>query len=328
MTLILNNADVKASIDMARLIDAVEKGFRLEHEGEVHSVPRINLPGAGSAGFFRVMPVVVPGADLMGLKAFNTSAPGGLRYVIALWAYTSGELLALMDAHYLTAARTGAVTGVATRAMTGGRERGEVGVIGSGLEARTNLEAIYTAGGVVSAKVFSPNDERRRRFAAEMSDRLGIEVRVVATAEEAADAPVVLVATNTGNHSGIVALEGRWLRADGHVSTIGSTMPALREVDADTFARADLVVLDTAHARNESGDLQAAAAAGAWDDGKVVGLPEIVAGPMPIDGRPALTVFKSVGTGLQDIVAAGAVYEMARQQERGREVDFLEQKFF
>jgi alanine dehydrogenase len=328
MTLILDNADVTASIDMPRLIDAIEGGLRLEHEGGVHSVPRINLPGAGSAGFFRVMPVVIPGADLMGLKAFNTSAPGGLRYVIALWSFSSGELLALMDAHYLTAARTGAVTGVATRAMTAERGRDEVGVIGSGLEARTNLEAICAAGGVVSAKVFSPNEERRRRFAAEMTDRLGIQVRVVGSAAEAADAPVVLVATNTGNHSGIVALEGRWLRGEGHVSTIGSTMPALREVDAETFGRADLVVLDTAHARNESGDLQAAEAAGAWDERKVVGLTDIVGGPWPLDGAPALTVFKSVGTALQDIVAAGAVYETARQLGRGRDVEFLEQKFF
>jgi alanine dehydrogenase len=219
------------------------------------------------------------------------------------------------------------VTGVATRAMTAGRERDEVGVIGSGLEARTNLEAICTAGGVVSAKVFSPNEERRRQFAAEMTDRLGIEVRVVPSAAEAADAPIVLVATNTGNHSGVVALEGRWLRGEGHVSTIGSTMPALREVDAETFGRADLVVLDTAHARNESGDVQAAESAGLWDEGKVVGLTDIVGGPWPLDGA-ARTVFKSVGTALQDIVAAGAVYERARSLGRGREVEFLEQKFF
>jgi alanine dehydrogenase len=328
MTIVLDNQDVIASIDMPRLVEIQEDGFRAELQGDVHTVPRINLP-APPSGFFRVMPVVMPALDVMGLKAFNGDASVGVRYMVALWSVSSGELLALIDACYLTAARTGAVTAVATRAMTRGRDTDVIGIIGSGLEARTNLEAICAVCDVRQAKVYSPNSERCRRFADEMSGRLQIQVEPVSRAQDAADAPVVLVATNTGNNSGIVALQGGWLRSAGHVSTIGSTMPALREVDGETFGRADLVVLDTEHAHGESGDLQAAVAEGHWDNGKVRGLAEYLGNDATVsDERPALTVFKSVGTAVQDIVAAKAVYETALEKGRGREVNFLAPKFF
>jgi alanine dehydrogenase len=328
MTLILDNDDVTAAVDMRRLIDAIEDGMRLEAGGGVEMVPRINLT-AGPGQFFRVMPGVIAGKDVLGLKAFNSSTTGGVRYMIALWAAASGELLVLLDASYLTAARTGAVTGVAHRAIAGDRGGDEVGVLGSGLEARTNLEAICAVADVRRVKVFSPNAERRSMFAREMSERLGVEVSPVDSAQEAADAPTVLVATNTGAGSGILALEAGWLRSAGHVSTIGSTMPSLREVDGETFGRADLVVLDTLHAVDESGDLIAAAAEGHWDDAKVHGLPAVVDGHGPAsNGGSSLTVFKSVGTALQDIVAAKTIYDVAVERGLGKEANFLAEKRF
>jgi alanine dehydrogenase len=329
MTLVLDNDEVAASADIAQLIDALETAYRLEAAGGVDTVPRINLGGGEPHGFFRVMPVVVREMGIMGLKAFAASSGGTVRYVIALWAVESGELLALMDANYLTAARTGAITGVATRAMADVLEGDEVGVIGSGLEGRTNLEAVCAVRTVKRAKVFSPNELRRERFAREMSERLGVEVTAVESAADAADAPIVIVATNTGNNSGVLALEGEWLRSVAHVNAIGSTMPALREVDPATFERADLVVLDTLHASSESGDLIAATQAGTLDASAIRELSEIVTAPrFTADSRPSLTVFKSVGAGLQDIVAASAVFESARLSGAGREVAFLAEKNF
>lgn len=327
MTLIVDNDAVVASIDMRRLVTSLEAAFRIEARGGAHSVPRINLE-AGSRGFLRVMPVVVPELDIMGLKAFNRSPEtNGVRYVIALWSVGAGELLALVDASYLTAARTGAVTAVATRAMTANRDVGELGVIGSGLEARTNLEAICAAQPIDRVRAFSPNPERRARFAEEMSARLGIDVVPVPSAREAADAPLVLTATDTGPN-GPVALKGEWLRPDAHVSTIGSTMPSLREVDAETFARAGLVVVDTPHAVDESGDLIDAVEQGAWDESAVVELRHLVAGGMPPGTWDGITVFKSVGTGLQDIIAAHAIYRTALDRGLGSTVDFLAEKAF
>jgi ornithine cyclodeaminase/alanine dehydrogenase-like protein (mu-crystallin family) len=323
MTLVLDNADVVAAADMAAVIEALERAMAVEARGGVATVPRTNLP-VGERGFFRVMPAVIEELDVMGLKAFNSGAGGTVRYLVALWRVSTGELIALLDASTLTAIRTGAVTGVAQRALAPGHRT--VGVIGSGLEARTNLEAICAVAPVERVTVYSPRAERRERFAEEMSGRLGVPVQAVATPQEAAAMQTVLAATNTGPGTGVVALEAAWLDGAEHVATIGSTMLALREVDGATFGRAALVVLDTLHAAAESGDLQAAAAEGHWDEAKVRSLPDVVADPPAVpDG---LTVFKSVGTALQDVVSAAAAYEVARERGLGREVEFVGGKLF
>jgi ornithine cyclodeaminase/alanine dehydrogenase len=324
MTLILDNAAVVASTDVGAIIDALEDGLRAEAAGGVDTVPRINLAAGGE--FFRLMPVVIAGMDIMGFKVFNGSIAQGVRYVIGLYRASSGELLSLMDASYLTAARTGATTGLATRLITQEDDVPVVGVIGSGLEARTNLEAICAVRTVREVKVFSRDAGRRARFADEMGERLQVDVRPVASGADAADADAVLVATNTGMNTGRVALEAEWLPSEAHVSTIGSTMPALREVEAEVFARADVVVVDTEHARNESGDLIAAVEGGQWSDDKLRLLHDLTTAATPVAG--ALTVFKSVGTATQDIIAAAATYETARARGLGRNVDFLDLKVF
>lgn len=322
MTLVLDNAEVVSAVHMPTMIGALEQAMAVDARGGVASVPRINLP-IGPKGFYRVMPAVIEELDVMGVKCFNTSGDGTVRYLVALWAIASGELLALVDATYLTAARTGAVTGVAQRALAAEHE--QAGVIGSGLEARTNLEAICAVAPIRRVKVFSPRAERREAFAAEMSERLGVEVVPVGSAQEAADAQTVLVATNTGVGSGVVALEGAWLDGAEHVNTIGSTMSLLREVDAATIGRAELVVLDTLDAPAESGDLQAAAEAGCWDEARVRWLAALVVEPVRANG---LSVFKSVGTALQDVIAAKAVYDVALERGLGREIEFLGGKQF
>jgi ornithine cyclodeaminase/alanine dehydrogenase len=328
MTLVLDKTDVVAAADMAAIIAALEAAMAVEARGGVDTIPRVNLK-AGATGFFRVMPAVIEELDVMGLKAFNSTASGEVRYLICLWSVSSGELIAMLDASELTAIRTGAVTGVAQRAISGGHFDREIGVIGSGLEARTNLEAIAAVSDLESVKVFSPRAERRETFAARMSERLGVEVRAVDSPAEAADSPSVLVATNTGIGSGILALESEWVRSPCHISAIGSTMPRLREVEGAAFGRADLVVLDTLDAVEESGDLLEAEAGGHLDRSKLRGLAEFFTadGPAPNDGAQT-TVFKSVGTALQDLVAAKAVFEVARERGFGQEVDVLAGKQF
>ena len=125
---------------MRALIDAIEHATEVEARGGVQIVPRINF--GIENGFFRLMPAVIEELDVMGLKAFDAKFPEA-RYLIAVFIPSTG-LDCLIDAAYLTAARTGATTGVATRWMTAQDGCREVGVIGSGLEARTNLEAVLT----------------------------------------------------------------------------------------------------------------------------------------------------------------------------------------
>jgi len=152
--LLLNAREVERLADMRRLVEAVEAGVREQATGRVAMPPRLNLPNG--RGFFRLMPAVMNSSGIMGFKAFHGSVQDGVRYLIAIYEQASGMLLEMMDAHYLTAARTGATTGVATKYMANPDIR-RVAVIGSGLEARTNLLGVCAVREVERVTVFSPN---------------------------------------------------------------------------------------------------------------------------------------------------------------------------
>ena len=158
MTLILSARDVEPLCNMPEMVDIIERGLREEALGKAVVPPRMNLPSGD--GFFRVMPAVMNDSGLMGYKVFHGSMKNGVRYLIAIYAREGERLLALMDAHYLTAARTGATTGIATKLLANPDAK-TVAVIGSGLEARTNLQAVCAVRPVNSVTVFSPNPERR-----------------------------------------------------------------------------------------------------------------------------------------------------------------------
>jgi alanine dehydrogenase len=324
MTLLLTDDDVRRVCDMPRIIDAIQHALAVEARGGVQIVPRINFGLDG--GFLRFMPAVIEELDVMGFKAFDAKFPVA-RYLIAVFRPSTGELDGLVDAAYLTAVRTGATTGVATRLMTGPDDCREVGVIGSGLEARTNLEAMVAVREVERVRVYSRSAERREAFAAEVRSRHGVDAVPVEDPCEAAAARCVLAATNTG-FGGPVALEGGWLSPDAHVNTIGATAPTLREVDPGTFSRASSIVLDTEHAGAECGDIIAAVEAGSWPAERVTTLAEIVGQGGDWERPAGISVFKSVGTAVQDLVAAAAVLERARQDGVGNEVDLLSAKTF
>jgi alanine dehydrogenase len=328
--LLLNAREVERLADMGRLVEAVEAGVREQAAGQVALPPRLNLPNG--RGFFRLMPAVMNSSGIMGFKAFHGSVQDGVRYLIAIYEQASGLLLAMMDAHYLTAARTGATTGVATKFMAN-RDVRRVAVIGSGLEARTNLLGVCAVREVERVTVFSPNRERRMAFAQRMSQELKIEVVASESGEscvEAAD--IVVVATNTTGKGDGIAFRGEWACAGMHINAIGSTMPKLREIDSESFARAGRIVIDCQpkQIEEESGDVIDALANGRYDRGKVVELQEVVAGRASgRDAEDQITLFKSVGTAVQDVTAGYAVYQEARRLGIGSEVsDFLELKIF
>lgn len=321
--LLLTDEQVKTLTRMPDLVSAIHDGYMSEAKGEVEIPDRINLDS--TPGFFRLMPAVAQGIGLMGFKVFNQMASGGVQYLIGLLDEKSGELLSLLDGAYLTAARTGATTGVAAGLLAPGRIS-EIGVIGSGLEAETNLEAVVSVLKPQRVKVFSPNVERRHAFAAKMRERLTVEVLPVADPAEAGGAPVVVVATNTGVNTGRIALRGAWLSPGATVLSIGSTMPTLRELDEEVFSRATLVVSDAPEqARAESGDLIAADQGGLLE-GKLLTLAELAARGGVGTEEKSIRVFKSVGTALQDLIAAKVIFDLASGGVSGSAVELLRTK--
>jgi alanine dehydrogenase len=321
VTLLLSERDVRAVCDIGEMVSALEEGLRKEAKGPGARLPeRMNL--AHEHVFLRVMPALLPEAGLLGLKSFHGSMRDGVRYVVTVCSLESGEVIALVDAAYLTAARTGATSGVATRWLSRD-DASSVGVIGSGLEAETNLRAVCSVRQISRANVYSRSAARRENFAARMSEALGIPVTAATTPQQAvAGTDIVVVATNTGPDP-VIAYQGKWLEPGQHLVSIGSTTSALREIDVDTFRSAQSVVFDTGieQLSHESGDVVALLEAHpGWNAG--VSLDQVITGGVLARSRPEdITLFKSVGNAAQDLLGAMHVIEQARQLGIGTEVD-------
>lgn len=321
MTLLLGDADVRATADMAQLVDAIETVVREEHDGLVTMPPRVNV--AGDATVLRLMPVHLARSNLMGYKSFHGSMTTGVRYLIVLIRADDGEILAMLDAALLTGLRTGATSGVATRYLAA-PAAADVAVIGSGLEAQTNLAGVAAVRQVRRVRVFSPNSQRRAAFARQSRESLKVDVSPVATAREAVSgADIVIVATNTGMN-GSVAYLGDWIESGQHIVSVGATSPFLRELDAACFDRPEHVVFDASPTQvfEESGDLMAVTEDCRERLAGARVLPDIVARGFD-RAADDVTLFKSVGTAAQDIAAAKLVYDAAVEHGLGREVGVL-----
>jgi len=320
VTLLLSDSEVRAVCDIGSMTGYLDHALRKEAKGGGGEMPeRLNL--AHGSVFLRVMPALLPESGLLGLKFFHGSMHDGVRYVIAVCSLETGAVLGLIDAAYLTAARTGATSGVATRWLSR-EDSASAGVIGSGLEAETNLRAVCAVRPITRAAVYSRSPQRREAFAARMTAALQIPVTAVPDPRAAvAGTDIVITATNTGPDP-VVAYHGAWAEPGQHIVSIGSTTPALREIDTDTILRADTVVLDAplAQMSTESGDIIAVLAARpGWD--AAIPLGHVITGENPGRRHPQdITLFKSVGTAAQDLLAATHLIRQARQHGIGTEL--------
>ena len=314
MVLLLKHEEVMKTVSMADAIAAMEAGFKEEGEGGALLPQRINVK-AGK-GWFRVGPVVLQNSGWVGFKAMNLAAGHGLRYQVHLYGIETGELLSIMDAQHLTTLRTGATSAVATRRL---RKNGActVSLLGSGAEAYAQLDAMRAAGYVKSARVYSPTEANRKRLAETFRNQHGMDIVDVSSAQAAVEgSDIVLAAVK----SSTTALEGRWLRPGMHINSVGTARRDQREIDVETFQRSDVIVVDTREGVfNEAGDAYAAREAVSPDN--VSELSSVVVGAAP--GRTSddqITLFKSVGTGIQDIALAAVIYERAKERHIGTDL--------
>ena len=312
--LLLTHEDVCAAVTMADAVEAMERAFREQGEGQVVQPPRLNL-GTGK-GWLRLGPAVLKGSGWMGFKAMNLCPGQGVRYMVSLYTVADGALQAIMDAQHLTTLRTGGTSAVATRHLAR-PEPTTVGVLGSGAEARAQLEAMHALGLVQAARVWSPTVANRERFASEMGARLGVPVTAEADGRTAVrDCGLVVAAVRSPE----TVLAGEWLEPGTHVNSVGTARPDQREIDPAVFTRAAVAVVDTREGVfGEAGDAIAAREVIAPE--AVHELAEVVVGRAPRRADPTqITLFKSVGTAVQDVALAAVVYERARARGLGTEV--------
>jgi ornithine cyclodeaminase/alanine dehydrogenase-like protein (mu-crystallin family) len=257
----------------------------------------------------------------MGMKLY-TSARSGLRFVVPLFRTGTGELVALLEADYLGQMRTGAASGIATKFLAREDAR-NVGIVGTGLQARTQIEAVAAVRKLEHIRAFGRNPERRAQFCTEMSARLGLRVDPAPSAEEAVrGADIVIAATSS---SSPVVL-GEWLSPGMHINAIGANFPQKRELDDAAVARASLIAVDSiAQSRQEAGDLIQAFAADEASWSAVRELADIVAGRIRRrSSDDEITLFKSNGIAIWDVAVAACVFELAEEKQLGTRIPLWE----
>lgn len=329
MTLVLREADVQAVLTMGDTMRVLDAAFRRQADGEARNQPRRRVILPEGRGVLHVLPAYVPGvpghpeADgpgLVGLKSYSAVA-GTVRFMIQLFSAEDGRLLALIEADLLGQMRTGGASGVATRYMARPDAR-VVGMIGAGGQARAQALAMCEARSIEKFLIYGRSSERTRSFCESLSAETGIVSEPVAQPERAVrEADVIVTATTA--HDPVVL--GAWLRPGQHLNVMGSNWAHRREVDSEAVRRSAVVAVDARdQAEIEAGDLLLAARSGDFAMERAVELSAIVAGE--VAGRPdaaAITLFKSLGIGLEDVAVAGWVYAQAIEHGLGQEIELL-----
>lgn len=292
VTMFLSEDEVRSHLRMEELIPAMAGALRDLSAGKVQQPMRLVLPVAEHKGFFAVMPAYGGGALGAKLVTFYPNNKGVHTHhaMILLFRPETGEPLVTMDGRLITEMRTAAVSAVATDALARA-DASVLAILGSGVQARSHLEALRIVRKLREVRVWSPRNSRE--FARQH------DVSAAASAEEAVrGADVIVVATAAS----APVLMGEWLAPGAHVNAVGATRPTWRELDDVTLRKARLYVESREAAMKESGDVIAAGEISAE-------IGEVIAGSN--NGRKSdeeITLFKSVGVAVEDIAAASLVY--------------------
>jgi ornithine cyclodeaminase/alanine dehydrogenase-like protein (mu-crystallin family) len=320
MALLLTEADVRSLLTMQLALEAVEEGFRrlADGSGLLHPRRRLHLQ---SFSYLHYMAAVDGAGGYMGMKIY-TSSREGLRFLVPLFRAKTGELVALIEADYLGQVRTGAASGIATKFLARADAR-TVGIIGTGVQARTQLEAMAAVRKIERIRAFGRDEQRRETFAREMQAQLGIPVEAAASAEDAVRGADIVITSTTSTSP---VLMGRWLATGVHINAIGANFPQKRELDDDAVRRADRIFVDSREqSRMEAGDLIQVFQndSARWEAAAEIA--DLIAGRA--EGRASreqITLFKSSGVAMEDVVTAGRIYELALARGMGKEIPVWE----
>lgn len=310
--LYLSEADVLRFLPMRDCLGLMRTVFERLARGEALNQPRrrLVLPTKSTLHY-------MAGSDgrYFGAKVYGTNPRHGAHFLFLLYRAEDAALLSVMEANHLGQIRTGAASGFATQLLAR-KEARRLGVIGSGFQARTQVEAMLAAMPFESVRLWSRSDEKRRRFAGECGEQFGVKVEAAESAEAAVrGADVVVTATNAAEP----VLEDGWIGPGTHVNAMGSNQAKRRELPGELVRRADLIAADSVEqSRMESGDLLMGLGEEEW--GRVVELKDVAAGRAGRSGPAAITIFKSNGLAVEDVIAAGLVYERAVAEGAGREI--------
>lgn len=313
----LTEDDVAWLLDMDTAIECVEEAFRQWAADKAENQPRRR-----SAAGTTTLHVLAAGAEYLGYVGYKSyvTTRTGARFQFMLFDAKEGIPVALIEANLLGQMRTGAVTGVATKYMARPDAK-VVGCFGTGFQARSQLKAVCSVRRIERVDVYGRNDERRRAFADEMSEFCGVPTVAVHTPESAAAEKDIVICATT---SKAPLFDGHVLEEGTHVNAVGSNYLTKAEIDVTTIRRSDHIICDSLDAcQLEAGDFVPALEDGSLDWSRVHELSEVVVGRET--GRALvedITLFKSVGLGLEDLAVGVRIFERAREDGLGRPLPF------
>ncbi len=304
MPLTLAEEQVRALLDTAALIETMERALEAFSRGRVDQPVRAVVDVAPNQGFLGVMPAHLRDESSLGAKlvtVFHHNPARGLpshMATILLFDPQTGEVMAILDGRYITEVRTAAVSAVSTRLLA--REDSKrLCLLGSGVQARSHLEALRLVRRFDEVSVWSPNPSHAETLAAAHG------IKAASTpAEAAAEADVIVTATS----SVTPVLDADWVKPGAHVISVGACRPTQRELDPELIGASRLFVDSREAAVAESGDV----ILGGFQTHIAGELGQLIAGQVQgRTGAEQITVFKSLGLAVEDVAAARLVYDRA-----------------
>ncbi len=323
--LVLTAKDVRQAINMQQAIDAVETAYVQAYQQKAQTPLRtqVDCPQAGGTMLF--MPAAMQELQGIGIKivsVFPNNVSLGKPTIAALMLLSdpqTGEPLAFMDAGFMTALRTGAGSGVATRHLAR-RDARKTAVFGAGTQAVRQLEAVLEERDIQEVLVFDIDQDRARAYIQECSQelsRFNVDLQIAESPRQAVlDADIIIAATTSASP----VFSGQDIKAGVHINGIGSFKPEMQEIDETAISRADKIVIDSFQAAfAEAGDLIIPVQKGLLSQDDIYGeIGKIACGDAP--GRQSqeeITFFKSVGIAAQDIAVSKLIYENAKARGLG-----------
>ena len=324
--LMVNHQEVQQWLSMSECVEAMADVFKMLNRGNAVNPLRHLMWLPDKSGLIGMMPADLGESRVMGLKAISVF-PGNhaTEYdshqgTVMLFETQNGRLLAMMDAGKITAIRTAAVSGVATRLLAA-RDAENLAILGSGVQAAAHLDAMRVVRNIKHVGIWSRNFDHAQSFAERESARFSLSIEAFESAERAVDGADIICTVTSSTDP---VLQGDWIAPGTHINAVGSSVPFARELDTAAVVKSKLFVDRRESTLNEAGDFLFPKKEGAINDAHILG--EI--GDILLDkikGRASkkdITLFKSLGLAVEDVAAAHFIYQKLSEQGGGRWIEF------
>lgn len=324
--LIINQAEVHQLLPVHECMEVMAEALSALAAGEALNPLRQVLQLPDKRGLLGIMPAYLEGLNAVGLKVVSVfhnnkgTEHDSHQGAVLVFEAGHGSLKALVDASSITAIRTAAVSGVATRLLAR-EDAEELAILGSGAQAHAHVTAMLAARRIRRVRIWSPNPEHVDAFARRIFEMQDISVVPTTNALEAVKGADIVCTTTSAREP---VLMGEWLAPGLHINAVGSSIPLARELDTEAVVRSRLFVDRRESTVNEAGDYLIPKREGIIGDHHIQGeIGEILTGQIP--GRRTdeeITLFKSLGLAVEDLASAHYVYQKALQQGLGTWVEF------